>query len=267
MARLVDVRLIGERRAWQLANLGCMSLVIGVDSSTQSVKVEIRELESGALVSIGRAAHPPTTPPKSEQEPTAWWDAMQNAAHQALNLLTVAQRAQVVAISVAGQQHGMVALDESGSAVHPGKLWNDTESANESDGLVASLGAAVWASRSGSVPVPAFTITKIAWLRAHHPDSYMHLAKVLLPHDFLTFRLTGAYVTDRGDASGSGYWSPQANDFDTSLLDLIDPERTWGAHLPTILSPTSADCQIEVIASHPSAIITSFYQNQRGQSR
>ncbi len=215
-----------------------MALVIGVDSSTQSVKVEVREVLTGELRASGRGVHPPTTPPKSEQDPREWWSAFCGATHQAMNLLSVRERSEIVAISVAGQQHGMVALDDSGSAVHPGKLWNDTESAVESDGLIAALGAQAWARRVGSVPVPAFTITKLAWLRKHHPESYVRLSKLVLPHDELTRRLCGRFVTDRGDVSGTGYWSPATEQYDYEVLQLVDEHRDWASVLPVVLAPS-----------------------------
>jgi xylulokinase len=217
-----------------------MAFVIGVDSSTQSVKVEIRNADTGVLAGSGRAAHPATTPPKSEQDPNDWWDALRAALDQALNLLTPSERIEIVAISVGGQQHGMVALDAAGSAVHPGKLWNDTESASQSESLIAGLGAEQWAMRAGSVPVPAFTITKIAWLRETHPDLYARISHVHLPHDEMTRRLCGRFVTDRGDASGTGYWSPTANAYDVSLLAEVDASRDWASVLPEILGPKDA---------------------------
>src|SRR5215204_6074161 len=97
-----------------------MPLVAGVDSSTQATKVEVRDADSGVLVAEGRAPHPPTTPPRSEQHPELWWRALERAR---------AGQPRVDAIAIAGQQHGMVALDAADSVIRPAKLWNDTESA------------------------------------------------------------------------------------------------------------------------------------------
>lgn len=183
-----------------------MALVAGVDSSTQSVKIEVRDLASGGVVATARAMHPVVMPPCSEQDPRAWWSAFESAWHD-LGISTVS------AISVAGQQHGMVTLDEHGDVVHPAKLWNDTESSPDAERLVEQLGgAAAWSDAVGSVPVAAFTITKLAWLRRTRPEEFDRVARVLLPHDYLTHRLTGRHVTDRGDASGTGYWSPRYRD-------------------------------------------------------
>ena len=132
-----------------------MSLVIGIDSSTQSCKIEVRDPDSGALVHSASAPHPPTVPPRSEQAPDAWWHAMSS--------LLDGHADDVGAISVAGQQHGMVVLDEQRTVLRPAKLWNDTESAPQAQRLVDELGAGYWAEHTGSVPVASFTITKLAW--------------------------------------------------------------------------------------------------------
>src|SRR5215216_2541025 len=114
-----------------------MALVLGVDSSTQSTKVEARQLESGAVVATGSAKHPVTSPPVSEQDPEAWWQALTSAIEQLGD-----HRRDVVAISVAGQQHGLVLLDDHGRPVRPAKLWNDTTSAPQAQRLVEHFGAA-----------------------------------------------------------------------------------------------------------------------------
>ncbi len=218
-----------------------MPLVVGVDSSTQATKVEIRDADTGALVGAGRAPHPPVHPPRSEQDPEAWWQALQAAVAAAL---TDATRpgwvvGAIGAISVAGQQHGMVVLDAEGEVIRPAKLWNDTESAPDADWLVGRLdGPQAWAEACGSVPVASFTITKLSWLHRCEPDAWARLARVLLPHDWLTFRLTGEYVTDRGDASGTGYWSAPDEGYRYDLLAVVDDGRDWSTALPTVLGPT-----------------------------
>ncbi|MDH3678926.1 MAG: xylulokinase [Acidimicrobiia bacterium] len=212
-----------------------MSLVLGVDSSTQSTKVEIRELNSGRVVGVGRAPHPPTTPPRSEQDPASWWSALLDALGQVGDHLP-----DVVAVAVAGQQHGLVVLDGDGVPMRPAKLWNDTESAPQAAALVASLGATEWATRCGSVPTASFTITKLAWLLATAPDIVGGASSVMLPHDYLTWRLSGARVTDRGDASGTGWWSPVAGDYDRQLLGLLGAGRDLAPLLPRVAGPTES---------------------------
>ncbi|MFV2040095.1 MAG: xylulokinase, partial [Acidimicrobiales bacterium] len=207
-------------------------LVCGVDSSTQSTKVELRDIGSGELVAAGAAPHPTTSPPRSEQHPADWWQALEAALGQVGPWLE-----DVGAISVAGQQHGLVVLDHQGQVLRPAKLWNDTESASAAASLVAQLGAEAWAQRCGSVPVAAFTITKLAWLAHAEPETFAAVRKVMLPHDWLTFTLSGRHVTDRGDGSGSGWWSPATGAVDIGLLELVDAERDWSGVVPEVLDP------------------------------
>ncbi len=215
-----------------------MPLVAGVDSSTQSTKVELRDLATGQVIGTGRAGHPMVQPPRSEQAPGAWWAALVEAMTIALESARPNSRpTDVIAISVAGQQHGMVALDRNRQVLRPAKLWNDTESAVDADRLVARFGATNWAEACGSVPVAAFTVSKLAWLRRCEPDTFARIGHLLLPHDWLTFRLTGRFATDRGDASGTGYWSPSENDYRVDLLEMIDAGRDWAAALPAVLGP------------------------------
>jgi xylulokinase len=209
-----------------------MPLVAGVDSSTQSTKVELRDVETGELVGQASAPHPTTVPPRSEQDPDSWWAAFQDCWQQL-------GEPRLGAIAVAGQQHGMVTLDASGAVLRPAKLWNDTESAADASWLLDQLdgGASAWAEASGSVPVAAFTITKLSWLHRNEPEAWSRMAKVLLPHDWLTYRLTGRTITDRGDASGTGYWSPAEGLYRWDLLELVDRTRDWYDVVPEVLGP------------------------------
>ncbi|MFM2070966.1 MAG: xylulokinase [Actinomycetota bacterium] len=207
-------------------------LVAGVDSSTQSTKVEIRDLDSGLVVARASAPHPATTPPRSEQDPHAWWVAFEQAwAH--------VDAPRVEAISVAGQQHGMVVLDADRQVIRPAKLWNDTESAPDADWLVKQLPgrAAEWAASVGSVPRASFTATKLSWMHRCEPDLWRRVAHVMLPHDWLNLQLCGELVTDRGDASGTGYWSPITGGYRFDVLALIDGDLDWHSVVPRVAAP------------------------------
>jgi xylulokinase len=213
-----------------------MTLVAGVDSSTQSCKVVIRDADTGALVRQGRATHPDGT----SVDPRAWLTAFEQAAAAAGGLDDVA------AVSVGGQQHGMVTLDEAGQPVRDALLWNDTRSAQAASDLIAELGdgdaaagAAAWAQAVGSVPVASLTVTKVRWLATAEPENAARTAAVCLPHDWLTWQLAGApgldaLVTDRSDVSGTGYWSPFTEGYRPDLL-----ERALGfvPTLPTVVGP------------------------------
>jgi xylulokinase len=177
-------------------------LVAGVDSSTQSTKVLLCEAADGTIVAQGSAPHPAGT----EVDPLAWRYALQQAGEELLS--------RADAIGIAGQQHGMVVLDENAEVVRPALLWNDLRSAGAAEALVAERGPRWWAERTGSVPNASFTVTKLRWLAEHEPDHAARAYRVMLPHDFLTWlllagpRLDKEPVTDRGDASGTGYFSP-----------------------------------------------------------
>lgn len=192
-----------------------MTLVAGVDSSTQSCKVVVVDAATGLIVREGRASHPEGT----EVDPEAWWTALQSAIAAAGGF------ADVAAVSVAGQQHGMVVLDADGRVVRPALLWNDTRSGQAAADLVAEVGADEYARRTGVVPVASFTATKLRWLRDAEPEAAARVAAVALPHDWLTWRLRGygperpdleALTTDRSDASGTAYWG--AAGYDRDLL-------------------------------------------------
>ncbi|MBG6237153.1 xylulokinase [Mycetocola sp. CAN_C7] len=215
-----------------------MTLVAGVDSSTQSCKIVVTDADTGAIVRQGRASHPAGT----EVAPSAWWGALTAATAEAGGLDDVA------AISVGGQQHGMVVLDADGRVIRDALLWNDTRSAQAARDLIAEVGADEYANRIGVVPVASFTASKLRWLRDAEPENAARVAAVALPHDWLTWRLRGfgpadeselgpvleELTTDRSDASGTAYWSAVTGEYDLELF-----ERALGheAVLPRVLGP------------------------------
>ena len=210
-----------------------MTLAAGVDSSTQSCKVVVRDADTGELVRSGSAPHPDGT----EVHPAAWWAALQAAVGEAGGLDDVA------ALAVGGQQHGMVCLDDAGEVLRPALLWNDTRSAQAAADLVDELGGgAAWAEAVGVVPVASITVSKLRWLAEHEPDNAARTAAVCLPHDWLTWMLADsgdlvALITDRGDASGTGYWSGATGDYRRDLL-----KRAMGSEplVPRVLGPAEA---------------------------
>ena len=217
-----------------------MTLVAGVDSSTQSCKVLVVDAESGRIVRQGIAAHPDGT----EIDPRHWFTALNRAVAAAGGLSDVA------ALSVGGQQHGMVCLDAAGEVIRPALLWNDTRSAQAAADLVVELGggdvaagAKAWADATGSVPVASYTITKLRWLVDHEPDNAARIAAICLPHDWLTWRLGGAasldtLVTDRSDASGTGYFDSVSNAYRRDLLALaLRRDAVDDIVLPRVLGP------------------------------
>ncbi|WP_328915724.1 MULTISPECIES: xylulokinase [unclassified Streptomyces] len=207
-------------------------VVLGVDSSTQSTKVLAVDVASGAVLASGQAPHTVSTGAGRETDPEVWWQALESALGQ---IGDYAARAE--AVSVGGQQHGLVVLDGQGRALRPSLLWNDVRSAPQAAALVERHGAQWWADRFGSVPGASFTISKWAWLAEHEPEVAAAAKGVRLPHDFLTERLSGAAVTDRGDVSGTGWWRSDTEEYDETLLSAagLDPEL-----LPAVLGPGQA---------------------------
>ncbi len=212
-----------------------MPLVVGVDSSTQACKVVVRDYETGTLVRSGRAPHPYGT----EADPRSWWEALTAAIEMAGGL------ADVQAISIAAQQHGMVCLDHAGNVIRPAILWNDMRSSEAASELISELGAGKtgrlkWAQAVGTVPVASLTVTKLRWLARNEPANAGAVEAVCLPHDWLTWNLKNTagdlstLTTDRGDASGTGYWSPAENRYRLDLLEMAFGRQTI---LPGVLSP------------------------------
>lgn len=209
-------------------------LVAGVDSSTQSTKVVLCRAEDGTVVGRGSAPHPDGT----ECDPAAWWAALERAGEGLLS--------RAAAVGVAGQQHGMIVLDDAGEVIRPALLWNDLRSAAAAVALIREHGGPQWWARNtGSVPTASFTVTKLRWLAEHEPASAERAAAVLLPHDWLTWRLSrrdgiaaggplSEITTDRGDASGTGYFSAARQ---TWLPELAASALGHPLQLPSVANP------------------------------
>ncbi|MEU4276787.1 xylulokinase [Streptomyces tanashiensis] len=198
------------------------SVVIGVDSSTQSTKAAAVDADTGELLALGRAPHSVGGAAGArESDPGEWWTALAAAVREAVREADV-PAASVTGIAVAGQQHGLVTLGADGRPSRPALLWNDTRSAPQAAALAARLGGpASWLERTGSVPVASMTAAKWQWLREHEPERAEAVRGVRLPHDHLTELLSGAAVTDPGDASGTCWYGTATGAYDPDVLDLI----------------------------------------------
>src|SRR5579875_2108422 len=201
-------------------------LVAGIDSSTQSTKVVLCDAADGTVVGRGSAPHPDGT----ECDPAHWWEALRRAGRGLLR--------RAAAVGVAAQQHGMVVLDETGKVIRPALLWNDLRSAAQARDLIAERGGpGWWAAETGSVPTPSFTVTKLRWLAEHEPASAARVTRVVLPHDWLSWRLRGGSddpVTDRGDASGTGSFAVAESRW---LPDLAAGALGHQVRLPRVAAP------------------------------
>ena len=212
--------------------MGNRQIIAGVDSSTQSVKVVLRDAQTGELVRQGRAPHPEGT----EVNPLLWITALESAIKDAGGLEDVS------AISIAGQQHAMVALDADGEVIRPALLWNDVRSAKAAEDLNREEGGNEQISRKvGSVLVASFTASKLRWMADHEPANAARVASIALPHDWLSWQLQGGkdfskLFTDRSDASGTGYFDPTTSHYREDIVRLAlrqDLELT----LPRIVAP------------------------------
>ena len=211
---------------------------LGVDCGTQSTKVVLRDPSTGAVLAVGRAPHEliERDDGTSEQDPDWWVDALLIATRAAMR----DERFEVLGIGVSGQQHGLVPLDARDRPVRPAKLWNDTTTARESAALTEKLGGERRVLElTGNLILPGYTAPKIAWLAAHEPNAYARTVRMCLPHDYVNLWLTGQFVTEHGDASGTAYFDARARGYSDAVLAAIDDRRDWARTLPPIAPSVS----------------------------
>src|SRR2546423_7580257 len=206
---------------------------VGVDCGTQSTKVVLRDPTSGEVLAVGRAPHEliERDDGTREQDPRWWIKALGTAVRDAVR----DERFAIAGIGVSGQQHGLVCLDESDRPVRAAKLWNDTTTARECEALTRRIGGEARVMElTGNLMLPGYTAPKIAWLAAHEPDAYARTVRMCLPHDYLNLWLTGRFVTEAGDASGTAYFDVRALRYSDAVLAAIDERRDWDRTLPAI---------------------------------
>lgn len=213
-----------------------MSLFIGIDSGTQSVKAIVLDLDTRKVVAEARAPHQlidglPVG--HMEQHPQDWTAALDFVITEVVTAIGAAQAQQVRGIGVSGQQHGFVPLDEKGEVIRPAKLWCDTSTAPECAIITKKLGGPKAAIRkTGNLILPGFTAPKILWLKRHEPANYKRLRHVLLPHDYLNFHLTGNYFMEFGDASGTALMDVRTRKWSKDVIHAID--RKLADYLPPV---------------------------------
>src|ERR1041385_252989 len=213
------------------------TLLIGVDSGTQSTKALVVDAADGKVLGAGSQAYdliPDLPPGAKEQHPHTWRDATAAAIRSALRQAKAAA-VEVKAIGVSGQQHGFVPLDKNGEVIRPAKLWCDTSTAAECDEITAKLGG--WKQtikELGNAVLPGFTASKILWLKKNEPKNFARLETVLLPHDYLNFWLTGNRLLEFGDASGTALLNVRGRRWTRSVIDAIDPD--LAGKLPLLIS-------------------------------
>ena len=209
-----------------------MGLVLGVAFGARATEVEVRDTDTGSLVATGRARHADLGPDVDIDDPTAWWRSLAAAVARA-------GEREIAAIAVCGSHPGLVLLDGAGAVLRPVQPWSDGAAERDAARLRKALGAERWARDAGMLPTPRAAVTRLAWLRRTDPTTYGRIGAALLPHDWLTYRLAGRPVTDRGTASLTGAWSPATEGWiDAVLSELGGRPSDWAPRLPEVLGPT-----------------------------
>jgi xylulokinase len=212
-----------------------MSLFVGLDVGTQSVKLVAYDPQARAVVARhGEPLELIAGDDGSREQDAAWWIAAIRACFARLD---AALRARVVAIGVSGQQHGFVPVDAAGKVLAPAKLWCDTSSEAECDEIMAAVGGVARCIELAGNPIlVGYTASKLPWTRKHRPQAYAGLAHILLPHDYVDFWLTGEHWMECGDASGTGWLDVRVRQWSAPLLAATDAQRDLGALLPPLVA-------------------------------
>ncbi len=233
-------------------------MFLGIDCGTQGTKALIVDA-AGRTLGRGHAAHDLIERPSGarEQDPVWWVAAMTTAVRAAVADAGIDGRG-IVALGVSGQQHGLVVLDETGAPIRPAKLWNDTETAPQNEALIDGLGGAgAWFEQLGIVPRTGYTISKLLWLKEKEPDNFRRIRRILLPHDYLNFWLTGRAVAEYGDASGTGFFDIRRRAWATAPLDLIDGgSGLLPAALPELIAPDAVVGRLTTAAAEALGLST-----------
>ncbi len=204
-----------------------MAFLLGIDVSTTATKALLID-EGGAVVAVAGSPHELHTPRPlwSEQDPATWWQAAQQSIHEALDQAGL-NGGEVAAIGLTGQMHGLVLLDAEGRVLRPAMLWNDGRAGAECDWIRERLGLDHLVEITGNDAFAGFTAPKLLWVRRHEPEVYRRAAHVLLPKDYLRYRLTGAFATDRAGAGGTLLLDLKTRDWSEEMLDALEIPPAW----------------------------------------
>jgi len=201
-------------------------LILGIDSGTQSTKTIVLDFETGEIIASAQSAYgliEGLPPGHMEQAPETWFDAVDATVRECLQKIG-ARKKEIKAIGVSGQQHGMVVLDKHNETIRPAKLWCDTSTVEQCEQFASEFGGAKGLIElAGNAILPGYTAPKLLWLKQNEPGNFASINSVLLPHDYLNFRLTGEKRMEYGDASGTGLLNMRTRKWSEPLFDFIDP--------------------------------------------
>ncbi|MEO7166164.1 MAG: xylulokinase [Chthoniobacterales bacterium] len=209
-------------------------LCLGIDSGTKSTKALVLDIESGEVLALAQSNYGTIEglpPGHMEQDPATWIDAAEATVEECLE--KIGKRcSEIKAVGVSGQQHGLVALDESNEPLRPAKLWCDVSTEKQCEEFNQEFGGSEGLiERIGNPMLPGYTAPKLLWLKENEPANFRRLTSILLPHDFLNLWLTGERQMEYGDASGTGLMDVRTRKWSEPILKFIDPK------LPALLPP------------------------------
>jgi xylulokinase len=207
--------------------MGTKSFFLGVDTSTTSSKALLID-EAGAVVAVASSPHTLQTPRSlwSEQDPPEWWQAVCVSIRSVLKKAGV-EAETVAAIGLTGQMHGLVLLDNAGEVLRPAILWNDQRTQVQCDEIHRRIGREKFIQITGNVALTGFTAPKILWVKENEPEIYAKATHVLLPKDFVRYKLTGDFAMDKADGSGTVLFDLKARDWSGEVLSALGIPRSW----------------------------------------
>ena len=206
---------------------------LGIDTSTTSSKALLID-EKGEVAAVASNPHTLQTPKPlwSEQDPREWWDAASASIKSVLEQAGIPQGDNVGgegvgAVGLTGQMHGLVLLDESGNVLRPAILWNDQRTHSQCDEIHQIIGKEKFIRITGNVALTGFTAPKILWVKENEPDVFTRAKHVLLPKDYVRYKLTGEYAMDKADGAGTVLFDLKARDWSDEVLSALDIPRVW----------------------------------------
>jgi len=224
-----------------------MNHVLGIDISTTASKALLID-EQGAVVAVASTPHDLSSPQPlwSEQDPEQWWSAIQTSIRQVLQTAKV-EASTIVGIGLTGQMHGLVMLGAEGQVLRPALLWNDGRAGAECEAIREKLGLARLVALTGNDAFAGFTAPKLLWVREHEPEVYAQTAQILLPKDYVRYRLTGTYATDKAGAGGTLLLDLKQRDWSDEVLDALGIPANWLP--PTFEGPAITGHVTEAVAA------------------
>ncbi len=204
-----------------------MSVLLGLDIGTTGAKTVL--IDPGGTVRASATSEYPLLTPRpgwTEQDPARWWEAAVGSIREALDRAGV-RGAEVAAVGLTGQMHGLVALDGRGEVLRPAILWNDQRTGEECAWITERVGAARVLALTGNPVLTGFTAPKLIWMRRHEPDRFARIRTILLPKDYARLRLTGEMASDVADASGTSLFDVRRRAWSGEMLEALDLPRAW----------------------------------------